>query len=57
MWGVVQSMVGTHSGLAWGVLGEGVQDKKEPLRATMADLSLLWVDLISSCFTDTKLKP
>lgn len=29
------------SGLAW-----GLQDKKEPLRATMADLSLLWVDLI-----------
>ena len=34
------------SGLASGVLSKGVQDKKEPLRATMADLSLLWVDLI-----------
>lgn len=42
-----QSSVGLEgSGLAWGVLSEGVQDKEEPLRATMADLSLLWVDLI-----------
>lgn len=34
------------SGLAWGALSERVQDKEEALRATMADLSLLWVDPI-----------